>query len=400
MQRNILNAILALYMTASLGCGGGTGSTLSTPGGGPVGPGNPPPAAGSGSFAATGNVVIPRDWGVAATRLADGRVLLTGGIFPSQPVAATAELYDPASGTFQTTGNMVTVRTHHTATLLANGKVLIAGGLVLDPGCEITIDNDCLISTDNAELYDPVTEDFTPTGELTVARNHHSATLMNDGRVLIVGGGGGAGTAELYDPATGIFAPTGPLVFARTFHTATLLSSGKVLIAGGFIGPSAAELYNPATGTFTATGSLAQPRLLHTATLLQDGRVLITAGESGDAGETGELLATAEVYDPTSGTFALTGNTTKKRSTFAAALLASGKVLIAGGWASGGEGCPDDNCVGPSSSAELYDPASGTFAPAASMGVSRVGPTATLLSSGAVLVVGGRQVNHAELFRE
>lgn len=250
-------------------------------------------------------------------------------------------------GTFVPTGSMNHSRSAQTATLLNNGKVLVAGG---DSG-GVT-----------AELYDPATETFTLTGSMNTPRSSQTATLLKNGMVLVAGGDSGGVTAELYDPTTGTFAPTGSMNTARNpIFTATLLNNGKVLVAGGG-GPSA-ELYDPAAGTFTPTGSLKTGRVGHTATLLNNGKVLVAGGD----------VATAELYDPVTGTFTLTGSLNQTPLNGTATLLKNGMVLVAGGG-------------GPS--AELYNPATGTFSVTGSMSYSRSLFTSTLLNNGMVLVVG------------
>ncbi len=316
----------------------------------------------------------------AATLLSDGRVLITGGVTSDGSELDTAEIYDPATGTFRfTSGRMEVPRAGHTATPLKDGRVLIAGGRSCVQGC-----------LESAELYDPATEIFSSVGDMTVGRTDHTATLLADGRVLIVGGTGSneaTGSAELYDPSTGVFARTGALwdVDHAFGHTATLLSNDKVLIAGGVTSSDFvlgnAELYDPASGTFKATAPLA--RYYHTATLLNDGRVLVVGGSGGNF-----LLASAEVYDPASGSFTSTGSMAQKRWLSTANLLGSGRVLVAGGKLPGPCGASDE-CGLPTNIAELYDPVAGTFSPAASMNTSRVGHTATSLLDGRVLVTGG-----------
>ena len=222
-----------------------------------------------------------------STVLNNGMVLIAGGY--NGNILASAELYDPASGTFTSTGSLNNARVYHTATLLNNGMVLIAGGF----------DNsgDILAS---AELYNAATGTFTPTLSLSTARYKHRATLLNNGMVLIAGGQGSDGnayaSAELYNPATGTFTPNGGLNTARELHTAMLLNNGMDLIAGGY-GPSgyltSAELNNSATGTFAPTGSLNAARYLHTATRLNNGMGLIAGGYNSSG-----YLASAELYLP------------------------------------------------------------------------------------------------------
>jgi hypothetical protein len=197
-------------------------------------------------------------------------------------------------GTFTATGNMIMARGTHTATLLFNGKVLIAGGYRYGYPAEALA---------RAELYDPSTGTFNATGDMTAARARHTATLLTDGRVLIAGGYGPLASAELYDPSTRTFTATGDMITPGPLHTATLLGNGKVLIAGGY---PTAELYDPATGTFALTGAYAGsytgPLYVGTATLLPDGRVLITGCDCSS-----KTAPLTEVYDPATGTFSLTG---------------------------------------------------------------------------------------------
>ena len=333
-------------------------------------------------FKATGSMYGAR-YGHTATLLNNGEVLVTGGSAGGPPrggppgpptLLATAELFDPTSGTFTGTGSMSIVRIGHTATLLKNGKVLVTGGGPFP--VQNGIPPYALAS---AELFDPTSGTFTPTkGKMSVARYGHTATLLNNGTVLVTGGDNGLGalpTADLFDPTSETFTPTtGNMSVARVGHTATLLSDGRVLITGG--GGNTAELFDPASETFTpTTGSMETARSYHTATLLDDGKVLVTGGVDSN----NQALASAELFDPTTDTFTpTTGTMETVRSEHTATLLSDGTVLVAGG--SGG------------TTAELFDPTSGTFTGTGSMQIARAGHTATLLKDGTVLVTGGRGV--------
>lgn len=285
----------------------------------------------------------------------------------STPAILTVSLAGP--GTFSATGSLTNGRYSHTATRLNNGKVLIVGGYNGN-------------SMSGAELYDPATGLFTATGPLTTARDHHTATLLADGKVLIAGGVNfvtTTATAEVYDPIAGTFtATTGNLQAARSDHSATLLPGGKVLIVSGRNGATtyvaSAEIYDPSTGLFTTTTNAPlSPRATHSATLLGNGKVLIAGGFFQ-----GNKLATAELYDPAvgTGTFATTGALAAARTYHTATLLASGKVLVVGGAAT--------------AVTELYDPSTGAFTASGSLVAARSQyHAATLLPNGTVLIVGG-----------
>lgn len=318
------------------------------------------------------------------TLLPDGRVLLVQG-----PIAA---LYDPTTGSLTPTASPGAPRIAHTATLLTDGRVLFVGGAGMVAGSMSGV-------LASAELYDPAKGTFTPTGDLNEGRSVHSATLLQDGRVLVAGGGvistsGDSpppiASAELYDPASGTFTLTGSFQTGRSFHTATLLADGRVLMIGGSSGSLAiasAELYDPASGTFSAAGTSSTPRMLHTATLLADGSVLVVGGlaaqlnvGSGSSSSGGGPLATGELYDPGADAFTATGPMTVGHAGHTATLLQDGRVLIAGGLDATGTYV---------ASAELYDPATGAFTPTGSMTEARGLATASLLKDGRVLIVGG-----------
>jgi uncharacterized protein YjdB len=337
----------------------------------------------------TGNLYHTRH-GQTATLLNNGLVLIAGGRDVAKNDLAIAELYNPATGTFTQTGSMNSARYEHTATLLNNGTVLITGGEPL--GLSISVQK-------TAEIYDPATGSFTLlTQTMTVGRENHSATLLNNGMVLIAGGvtdSGPTASAELYDPGTGLFTATGTMNAIRIEGGVVLLGNGKVLFTGGINSESAttalssAELYDPSAGTFTATGSMEYPRADQTATLLANGKVLIAGGLSTSPSGTSfgpgfSTPANEEIYDPTAGTFSPTGALINPRAIHTATLLGNGTVLIAGG------GSPTGAILATS---ELYDPNLGTFAFTANLNIQRLFFTSTLLPNGTVLAVGGLGIN-------
>jgi hypothetical protein len=281
-----------------------------------------------GSITPTGSMIEPRS-GHSATLLSDGRILVAGGMRRNQDFYRSAELYDPTTGRFQPTGQMSVARVGQAAVLLKSGKVLIAGGWV-DHGC-----------TDSAEIYDPATGKFTRIAKMTTRRGQPSASLLTDGDVLIAGGAdhdtpGGIASAEIFHAATLQFKSVGSVHYARISHTAGLLPDGRVLVGGGSDdrdwegAMNSAEIFDPRTAKFTATSPLHDRRfkLPERAVQLPSGKLLI-AGGSKDV----------EVYDPNAGTFDLaSGQLSDAWHFMTATPLQDGRVLLAGGYPNSDEG--------------------------------------------------------------
>jgi hypothetical protein len=322
-----------------------------------------------------------------ATKLTDGKVLVEGAPQAGAAADATtaAQLYDPATRSWHLTSSMVVPRQGHTATLLRNGKVLVTGGVTFDGANNVTA---------TAELYDPATNSWRLTGSMHHPRSGATATLLRNGTVLVAGGGGGGvlASAELYDPATGHWKATGPMGHGVYDGTATRLKDGTVLVIGdelGNAGPGtvSAQLYDPATGTWSVTGSLLVPTAGFTATALDDGEVLVAGGEHTNPQRPRSYLPFAELYDPAMGTWAATGPMAIARAGHTATLLPDGKVLVAGG---GVRGFATDCPCGPAPNAELYDPISGRWSLTGAMISPGYDAHATLLADGTVLVAGGQ----------
>ena len=332
----------------------------------------------AGTFAPTGSMTTPRS-GHTATLLQNGKVLIAGG--SANPLFgnpngnfATAELYDPATRTFAATGNMTAALVAPTATRLADGRVLIVGGV--PHTC-------CGGYLPASELYDPSTGTFSAAG---VPPNINwvltTATLLNTGKVLITGIGGSNDTsnfgAALYDPLAGTFTATGSMALVHYSPTATLLASGKVLIAEGicdedYYYATGSELYDPVNGTFSPTAGTMPCTFHSTATLLPNGKVLIVDG----------LGAGTEVYDPFTETFTASAGIHVDGS--AATRLPDGTVLISGGAVSDDGFCSEESVA----DADLYDPATGTLGSAGVMTTPRWVHQSTLLADGTVLISGG-----------
>jgi hypothetical protein len=279
------------------------------------------PAA--GTWTPTGSMVTPRSY-YTATLLHDGRVLVAGGRLAGTEAISSAELYDPIAARWIPTGSMNSARWSQTATLLTDGKVLVAGGY--DGSGDLS----------SSELYDPLTGLWTPTGSMNAAAHEATATLLSSGRILVAGGLNSTSPglaayerAEIYDPATGVWSPTGSMGARRRSQTATLLPNGKVLVMGGiqsgyFGYLASAELYDPVAGAWSPTGSMTQVRERPSATLLPGGKVLVAGGAGADASR-------AELYDAGAGVWSPTVSMHFARQRHTATLLLNGRVLVTGG---------------------------------------------------------------------
>jgi hypothetical protein len=341
----------------------------------------------------TGNMNTARYYHTA-TLLPSGQVLVTGGVGSDAGRLDDAELYDPTTTLWTETTRMGTPRSQQTATLVGSGLVLVDGFRgSYDPEIDTF-----------AGLYNPGTALWSPLGSsptFATERYSHTATLLPSGQVLVAGGlltpfdcvgpncnPTPTASCELFDPATGLWSATGPLQQSRYAHTATLLSNGTVLVVGGTTdyptinsALASVELYNPDAGTWTSSGVLGQGRLEHTATWLPSGKVLVAGGYSAAALPPYQTyLLSAEVYDPVTGAWSSTVTMASAHSGHTATLLASGKVLVVGGW---------NGVASIGGTAELYDSDSQTWTESGALATARVYHTATALPSGEVLLAGG-----------
>lgn len=320
-----------------------------------------------------------------AVLLADGRVLVVGGS-NGRETFATAEIYDPERGVWQSAARMSVGRSRHTATVLKNGLVLVVGGSG---------------RTNLAEIYDPEADRWFVTRPMITPRHMHTACLLADGRVLVTGGfrtgfvkGNQLDTAEVYNPGTNAWTEAGPLTTARSEHAAVTLATGEVLIIGGSDGRgylASADLYAPDTLQATAIGRMAIPRARHAATLLDNGRVLITGGIGVQRDSEGALRV-AELFDPGtgpwlltsgwsgSGTFERVADLISEREGHTATLLEDGNVLVCGG---------HDRSGRPQRAGEIFLTEQKVWTAIGSMSTARRWHTATRLRSGQVLIVGG-----------
>jgi N-acetylneuraminic acid mutarotase len=331
-----------------------------------------------GRWRSAGSMLERREY-AGGVRLNDGRILAVSGHPLEGNSIASAEIYDAVTGEWSVTGSLRQPRNGgNEATLLQDGRVFIAGGH----------DNSKVIS--GAEVFDPTTGTWKDAGNLKVARDP-MATLLADGRVLLSGGinwyideGKAYANAEIFDPVAGKWTATGSLRTTRYAHKAILLDDGRVLVVGGYkergISLASAELYEPQTGIWQTTGDLPSPRVAFGLVKLRDGRVLAIGGSTRVNSQQRTIVASAALYDATSGHWKETKPMKEKRAGFAITLLSDGQVLVTGGWSSSGLELK---------SAELFDPGTETWRPAAPMTVARRNHRAVLLPDGSVLVIGG-----------
>ena len=305
-----------------------------------------------------------------STLLPDGRVLIAGGMVENGVFLNSAELFDPAKGTFVGIAGMQSRRVGHSAMLLPNGKVLIAGGLagrVFEGGPGIVA---------TTEIYDPATGHFTAGPSMRTARTGHAAVLLPNGKVLVAGGEESdehsLASAEIYDPATNKWTATGSMLTPRIARSATVLKDGRVLVTGGGDARNLSEIYDPASGVWHAAGNMTASRMKYAATLLPDGRVLITGGSPDSQWHP---VRTAEVFDPRTNKFTAISDMELARFKIpdATAVLKNGRILIAGGAAE----------------VEVYDNAAGKFFRAGSLDEAHFFASTTLLKDGRALITGG-----------
>lgn len=347
----------------------------------------------SGYWSYAGNMSANRQ-NPTVTPLDNGKILVVGG--PDAAAGTSGDLFDSATQTFSTTGSLIYGRGAHAATKLGDGKVLVTGGQL----------NFTSTFYNSGEIYDPTSNSFTPISSswMSAKRAMHTSTLLPNGKVFIAGGADFtngaspilASPTNLYDPSLNSFG-TGPSIAPRRSHTATALPDGRVVLIGGYndatsLYPLAIEIYDPWTNTISTSGMLPSGRMLHSATLLPDGRIVIVGGFYMN-NASNEVL----VYDPTLSTVSALTTLNQARRGHFAALLPSGKLLIAGGQ-------EDQTSQYYLSSTEIYDPTgpgSTTFTGMLTNGRANFG--GAVLPSGEVVVFGGYgssgDLGSAEIFR-
>lgn len=323
--------------------------------------------------------------GHTATMLPNGEILVAGG--NSNGAQNSVEIYTVSTDLWRSGGTMNTARGDHTATLLSDGRVLVAGGY----------NGSAAVAT--AEIYDPATGNWSATAMLNMARYEHTATLLPTGHVVVIGGISSTfealDSAEIYDPATNSWSfAAGVMAMPRYAHTTSLLTNGTVMAVGGLtdddeegeLSTGTVEIYNPQTQLWSSATGLTGSRYAHTATVLENGKVLVAGGIELTTNRT--WLASAEQYDPATGVWSSAGSITIPRSGHTAAPVIGSRVLLVGGLNSGGR----------LASNELYDPATNTWSVRNDLINARNGHSATALAeSNLILVAGGSGINGASL---
>ncbi|MDN3358542.1 kelch repeat-containing protein [Actinomadura sp. DC4] len=345
------------------------------------------PLAVPGTWTAGGAMPAATFWATPAdpaVRLASGRLLVAGGTDGDGHPVASAALFDPVTNAWSAGPPLATGRQRHTTTLLADGRVLVAGGAA-----------DAALAS--AEIYDPLTGTWSAAAAMGTARSGHTATLLDDETVLVAGGQGTDGraltSAERFDPGTGTWTALAPMTDARSAHQAVLLDGGRLLVVGGVLatgGGTAAmaycELYDPATRVWAPTGELSTPRAGHQATLLPGGAVLVTGGDTAGVQDDGtyrpDSLDTAERYHPDTGVWTPAARMPGRRTRHRSVLLRTGRVLVAGGTGGPAFAAGFRN-------ADLYDPKSDTWTTTGALALGRWAQLTAELTDGRIVAAGG-----------
>lgn len=337
------------------------------------------PSGGTGLWSRGASLMAGREEHTA-TLLRNGRLLIAGGTDGRGHALASAEVYDAATDRWRPGGSMSTTRLDHTATLLPSGKVLVVGGF------KATYPSESLASS---ELYDPATNSWSSAAPMTTSRTRHTATALPDGRVLVVGGqrfdlhdGGifpGRPTdAEIYDPIANRWSATGPMGASRLGHTATLLPDGRVFVVGGQDDGLAifnsTEIYDPANDRWISAAPMAVARTGHLATAMANGDVFVAGGLGEEPNFLTTVLTSAELFDPRTNVWVTIASAVEFHAHGTATLLRNGMVLAVG-------------ATDPSRS-ELYDLGHNRWTRTGPT-VARYQHTATRLGDGRVLIVGG-----------
>ena len=334
-----------------------------------------------------------------ATSLADGKVLVTGGTPDGRISLASAELYDPMKDEWTMLPDMRDKRMRHTANLLRSGMVLIAGGYIGTgtghPSLYPSYMGPGNVSLDRCDLFDPVTGNFKEAPSLNTGRFWQRAVTLNDGRILVIGGlnvtSAGLSSCEIYDPVSNTWEYTGELHGPRVRFTATLLSNGSVIITGGHDGrtkvpTNSCEMYIPAEGKWYKIASMNDARGYHSAVILPDGRLLASGGFSGP--KMPDHIS-SEIFDPDNGTWTLTGPMRLGKHAHSMILLSNGGII-----SHGGSSVTDLSCQ--VCGLEYYDTVSGTWSDTYLLMLGRAWPAEADLPDGGHLICGGLSCNEAK----